>query len=77
MNIKVKKCDIETNFFCNICNKFYASQNSLCNHNKKFHHNYVLINSNITPNKSENILINSENIKNNIIVENVIKYFII
>jgi hypothetical protein len=26
-------------FRCNICNKNYASQSSLCNHNKKFHNN--------------------------------------
>ena len=26
-----------TQFRCNICNKIYASQSSLCNHNKKFH----------------------------------------
>ena len=23
--------------YCNICNKYYKSQSSLCNHNKKFH----------------------------------------
>ena len=37
MENKVKKSEIQTNFFCNFCNKFYASQNSLCNHKKKFH----------------------------------------
>ena len=26
-------------FRCNKCNKNYASQSSLCNHNKKFHNN--------------------------------------
>ena len=26
-------------FACNICNKYYASKSSLCNHNKKFHNN--------------------------------------
>jgi prophage antirepressor-like protein len=25
--------------FCKLCNKIYASQSSLCNHNKKFHNN--------------------------------------
>ena len=39
MENKVKKNEIQTNFFCNSCNKFYGSQNSLCNHNKKFHTN--------------------------------------
>jgi hypothetical protein len=28
-------------FRCNICNKNYSSQSSLCNHNKKFHTNSV------------------------------------
>jgi len=37
MEIKVKKSEIPTNYFCNLCNKFYASASSLCNHNKKFH----------------------------------------
>jgi len=31
------KSSIHTECFCNICNKFYVSQNSLCNHNNKFH----------------------------------------
>ena len=37
MEIKNKKSDIPTNYLCIICNKFYASHSSLCNHNKKFH----------------------------------------
>ena len=28
-----------TEYKCKECNKFYASQSSLCNHNKKFHNN--------------------------------------
>ena len=35
--IMINKKSIETNFRCNICNKFYASKSSLCHHNKKFH----------------------------------------
>jgi hypothetical protein len=31
---------------CNICNKYYASQSSLCNHNKKFHQNNINNNKN-------------------------------
>jgi hypothetical protein len=32
-----------TKYKCKHCNKYYASQNSLCNHNKKFHlHNNVV-----------------------------------
>ena len=42
----VKKSKIPTNFFCNICNKFYASNSSFCNHNKKFHKNET--NNNVT-----------------------------
>ena len=30
-------------FRCNICNKNYSSQSSLCNHTKKFHNNTFLI----------------------------------
>ena len=37
MDIKINKSSIPTNYFCNSCNKFYASQSSLCHHNKKFH----------------------------------------
>jgi len=37
MEHKVKKSSIPTDFLCNICNKFYGSASSLCNHNKKFH----------------------------------------
>ena len=33
----INKKSIETNFRCNICDKFYASKSSLCHHNKKFH----------------------------------------
>ena len=29
--------ELKTNLCCKICNKAYASQSSLCNHNKKFH----------------------------------------
>jgi len=34
MNNKVNS---KSEFRCKICNKFYASSSSLCNHNKKFH----------------------------------------
>jgi len=32
----------EKEYSCKICNKSYASQSSLCNHNKKFHSNNVV-----------------------------------
>jgi len=72
---KVKKCDIKTDFFCDICNKFYSSQSSLCNHNKKYHkHNLV---ENINDNKKyhkhnlvENINDNNKLNKHNL-VENI------
>ena len=38
------------NHFCTICNKKYASYQSLWNHNKKFHKTTDLINNNISPN---------------------------
>ena len=36
-------------FKCNICNKFYASYKSLCEHKKKFHKNIstLILNNNI------------------------------
>ena len=35
--IMINKKSIETNFRCNICNKFFASKSSIGHHNKKFH----------------------------------------
>jgi hypothetical protein len=32
-----KKVNHDIKFTCDICNKYYASKSSLCNHNKKFH----------------------------------------
>ena len=29
---------INNNLCCKICNKYYKSKNSLCNHNKKYHY---------------------------------------
>jgi len=46
MEEKVKKSTIPTKFFCNLCNKFYASPSSLCHHNKKFHK--IESNTNVT-----------------------------
>ena len=34
-----KKVNCNSEVRCNICNKNYASNSSLCNHNKKFHKN--------------------------------------
>ena len=43
------------NYFCNICNKKYASYQSLWNHTKKFHKsNELLNNKNISPNNEKN-----------------------
>ena len=36
-----KKVNSSSRICCNICNKFYSSKSSLCNHNKKFHITYV------------------------------------
>jgi ABC-type antimicrobial peptide transport system permease subunit len=32
-----EKVNLPSNLLCNICNKYYSSKSSLCNHNKKFH----------------------------------------
>ncbi len=34
-----EKVNFISDYICNICNKEYSSQSSLCNHNKKFHQN--------------------------------------
>jgi hypothetical protein len=41
-----EKVNFTLMYSCNICNKQYASQSSLCNHNKKFHSNNLLLNIN-------------------------------
>jgi hypothetical protein len=51
-------------FRCNICNKNYSSQSSLCNHNKKFHSKLIL-NSSIIPQESSKLP--QELIENNLI----------
>jgi hypothetical protein len=33
----MEKVNVKSNFPCKICNKYYASKSSLCNHTKKFH----------------------------------------
>ena len=33
----IKKMNLTQMYTCNICNKEYSSQSSLCNHNKRFH----------------------------------------
>ena len=49
---------------CNICNKYYASQSSLCNHNKKFHQ------KNINNNEKLPISSNKLPISSNIVLNN-------
>ena len=48
---------IKTNnneYKCQECNKFYASKNSLSNHNKRFHNNCLSINEKLTINDDQN-----------------------
>jgi uncharacterized membrane protein YukC len=49
---------------CKICNKYYSSQSSLCNHNKKFHSDNIL-------KSSDNILKNYNCRKCNKIFKNI------
>jgi hypothetical protein len=54
-------------FRCNICNKNYSSQSSLCNHNKKFHKNkttMVSINSQCLVNDSKGFVNDSKGFVN-------------
>jgi hypothetical protein len=53
--------DVLKIFKCNICNKNYSSQSSLCNHNKKFHTNNM---SNNVNNISNNVNIMSNDVNN-------------
>jgi hypothetical protein len=64
MEHKVKKSLIPTEFLCNICNKFYASQSSLCHHNKKFHTSNVRDNVRDVRANVEDVRANVENNKN-------------
>ena len=55
--------DISLKYNCNICNKFYASTNSLWNHNNKFHKNKdddtkLIINNLTTRVNDLNIIVN-------------------
>jgi hypothetical protein len=67
-----------TNYICNICNKQYSSQSSLCNHNKKFHKKNVSNNipvNNIPVNNTIPIVNNNVlNVPNNIINKNTCKF---
>ena len=65
-----EKVNNKSEFRCKICNKDYASKSSLCNHNKKFHHNDVSKN---IPNVSICVSKNIPNVSNNIIDRNTCK----
>jgi hypothetical protein len=56
-----EKVNTNKTYRCNICNKDYSSNSSLCNHNKKFHTKNV---ENVEINV-ENVEINVENVENN------------
>jgi len=34
-----EKSELKKFYCCKLCNKYYSSNSSLCNHNKKFHNN--------------------------------------
>ena len=55
-----EKVNHNTKVCCNICNKYYASKSSLCNHNKKFHNNNSMMKSESSLIKSDNSLIKYE-----------------
>ena len=38
----MKNINKNIDFPCNLCNKYYASQSSLCNHNNKFHKDNII-----------------------------------
>ena len=51
----IKKVNLTQMYICNICNKEYSSQSSLCNHNKKFHKQNVSNNKIDIPNNKLNV----------------------
>ena len=64
---KVKKSEVKTDFLCKICNKFYASASSLCNHTKKFHTNTKNnVVQNVVPNV-QNVVPNIQNVVPNVV----------
>ena len=58
-------------FRCNICNKNYSSQSSLCNHNKKFHSKLIL-NSSSKPHEPSVIPQESSKLPQELIENNLI-----
>ena len=58
-------------FRCNICNKKYSSQSSLCNHNKKFHGKLIL-NASIIPQESSKLPQESSKLPQELIENNLI-----
>ena len=77
MEIKGNKRSIPTNYLCTICNKFYASHSSLCNHNKTFHKietNNVLNNNSIIT-QTTSVLTQTTSLNTNI--PNKLQYSII
>jgi hypothetical protein len=60
-----EKVKIKNKLLCKICNKYYSSQSSLCNHIKKFHSDNILKSSDNILKSSDNILKSSDNILKN------------
>jgi hypothetical protein len=56
-----KQVNDKSHLRCNLCNKYYSSKSSLCNHNKKFHNTYA----HKTPNNTEKSYINTQKKLNN------------
>jgi len=66
-----------TEYKCIECNKMYASQSSLCNHNKKFHKNIKHNSGNIVVQHGTiggNIVVPNDTTRGNIVVSNEYKY---
>jgi len=58
-----KKVNDKNVLRCNICTKYYSSKSSLCNHNKKYHSNSVILNSTLIAQNSTLIAPNKYNCK--------------
>jgi len=56
---------VNSKYYCELCDKYYKSINSLCNHNKKFHPKDAPKDSELLLKSSKKLQIAPENIKNN------------
>jgi hypothetical protein len=70
-----EKSEFIKSFKCNVCEKNYSSQSSLCNHNKKFHKTNITENNGNITKTNGNITETNGNIKNKLVCKYCNKIF--